>query len=762
MRKKIRKIIIIAVTIAVSLIAILAAVFTLFLYKAIQAIENPPKASPEEIAAVSPINEAKSALIDSYPEYGENDTWGIYMYICGSNLEAGDVDRLSAFTEYIVREENENRIADKRAGYRELLASFLGDLEESNLELPYPFYYQDRSVPEDVSENAAAEELQGGATANITDILDSPIPDRLSITMQFGGAKAWGMREVNPNRTQRYEYTSDGFRLIGDYPAQNLGSPDTLVSFLEYAENDDKDHKILILWNHGLGPFGYASDDIYSGDALTLAEMREAFESVYEASPDSPPFEIIGFDACLMANLDVADTLYGFARYLIGSEELVPFKGWNYEGWFENIDILTNGPAVGREIIDAFAEQYASYNIAAGAFGFSDEVTLSLIDVNKAHEVSKAYSDLIATALEDAFMDLSVLTAFGRAAASSISFGENLYDTVNLVDLGLFMKGLEEYYPAEAQRVLQALDEAVLYSRATLLGNSATGLSVYFPSTVESLPSLLYFLDYVQNICTSDDIRAFYYYKIAGCLNKELREYAESEGYGDPIVLDTSLLEGLSLQTLDIDGNHFTLKAEGAIPYIQDAMLYLAEYGDEIIYYGEDARIGISDSSLSGTFDGLWISADGEPLSLEVISSGSGWVKYRSPVLRNGEREYLIIYRSEEELTVLGAVDAAAVDQNGNLLSRNTEAVAYKDKIVPIYRTGWLDSPDEYETLGKAVRYDDDTIRYEAVDDGSYLVFIGIRNARGEEYSSPVIYLETERGNVTFIEQAPDISTIAE
>lgn len=63
-------------------------------------------------------------------------------------------------------------------------------------------------------------------------------------------------------------------------------------------------------------------DEQYEYDSLGVTEMAAAFDRVYDSMTDR--FEFIGFDACLMSTLEVANQMVPYARYLYASEEYEP------------------------------------------------------------------------------------------------------------------------------------------------------------------------------------------------------------------------------------------------------------------------------------------------------------------------------------------------------------------------------------------------------------------------------------------------------
>ena len=69
-------------------------------------------------------------------------------------------------------------------------------------------------------------------------------------------------------------------------------------------------------------------------------------------------FDIIGFDACLMATLETALVAEQYGDYLIASEAVEPGTGWYYTNW---LSALSENPAIdsldlGKQIIDDYVK----------------------------------------------------------------------------------------------------------------------------------------------------------------------------------------------------------------------------------------------------------------------------------------------------------------------------------------------------------------------------------------------------------------------
>ena len=81
--------------------------------------------------------------------------------------------------------------------------------------------------------------------------------------------------------------------------------------------------------DHGGGAIvGFGADENYGYESLSMVEMMMPFRTKFYN--DGNKFDWIGFDACLMGMLEVADVLSPYANYMIASEELEAGSGWNY------------------------------------------------------------------------------------------------------------------------------------------------------------------------------------------------------------------------------------------------------------------------------------------------------------------------------------------------------------------------------------------------------------------------------------------------
>ena len=140
------------------------------------------------------------------------------------------------------------------------------------------------------------------------------LPENVSVVFEAGGAGSW-YNDFDPEVLTRGIYNSEGMKILEELPSADMGEPEVLSDFLSYCNtNFPADHRAIIFWNHGGGSVaGAAFDEIYDSDSIKIPELIQALS----ATDTGSKYELIGFDACLMATIDVADACDEFADYLV-------------------------------------------------------------------------------------------------------------------------------------------------------------------------------------------------------------------------------------------------------------------------------------------------------------------------------------------------------------------------------------------------------------------------------------------------------------
>lgn len=716
-----------------------------------------------DIYELSPMDEEGQKRVQQAQPIDSDDTWTICYYMVGSNLEDMDENDLSQMTQLLTQEKLTENQENAENALMEQISSYAKELAENGLDFPEYLYEPVRpeASSEPVTEDVVVADIDGMASEDIGEICNGVSSDKINVIIQTGGATRWSNARINPNKTQRFLVKDGNLEEIENMPLQDSCSVDTLADFLTFCdENYPADHRMVVLWDHGGGASGYGKDDIF-GSSMSLKDIQEAFSRVCEADPDDPHYDIIGFDACLMASLETAHTLYGYGRYLVGSEETEPGAGWSHDSYLQAMseDPTMSPAAIGEKIADSFVDFYMEKNCGILNMPFySITTSFSLIDLNKAEETYQSYCALNERLLEDAVKNNSVLTKIGSAAQNATRLAGETYEIYNLIDLGNYMEALAEVYPKECEAVLTNLKEAVVYHRGNGYLSEATGINVYMPVSISRIEGLYFFLPYVENVCDDMATRALYYYKISGCLNQEYQEYVEKQGYGKAKTIDTASLEKLRENTITIYENGFglTLNKKQKENY-QSARLEVARYVEEeeqVISYGQSSQLTEEDGVISADFGGKWICLDGQPLYVEVVSETQDSIAYRSPVTINDENYYLLFSydRGTDEVKLNGAsiynANAEADASAAHVIGKTTISLEAGDVIKPVYdvydpssNSGTRQESEEEIIFGESSQ-----ITVESLPDGNYLNAIVLTDIRGDSYYSDVVEQTIEDG----------------
>lgn len=247
-----------------------------------------------------------------------------------------------------------------------------------------------------------------------------------------------------------------------------------ILAFLEWALKTSRhradDHSLLVLWGHAY-EFAMGRQETTSGvDGLDVAEFAGALKAFQDTARKvmgvgkeyTPKLDLIGFDTCDAATLELANQLAPFADYLLASQIGVPLPGWPYDTILERLLDARSGkvmtPAdLGSFVVRRFAERYSQ----PGMDGLPRPVSLTLLDLARAPEAFDA-AEILAGAL-------------ARASASDVDeldtivdqfFNAQTTDGKPFIDVADFCLNLSRHSASEEVRqVARALGDILIRPR---------------------------------------------------------------------------------------------------------------------------------------------------------------------------------------------------------------------------------------------------------------------------------------------------------
>lgn len=335
--------------------------------------------------------------------------------------------------------------------------------------------------------------------------------------------------------TRRY-IVNKGDTIQVDIPNEKIpmdsGDPQSLISACRWAITEfPAEHYALIFWNHGTGiidPYGKRSfntnnlmvfnpnsgsfelDRSYSyidlieesatdpkgicwddstGNYLTNQKLEFALQEITTKYLGGAKFDIIGFDACLMAMLEVAEIIKRYADIMIASQEVEPGPGQRYDEALSLFHAGSPDPLTfARHWVNSFAK---AYKVGGISMAFAD-YTQSAVDLNAIEPLEKnidKLGQLFLKGLTEDPQNYRNIILNSRSKRLCTHFNEPTY-----IDLHHFYQNILRHViagdikgatAAEVRTTVEIginlINKAVIHNASGPHLTGAKGISIYFP-----------------------------------------------------------------------------------------------------------------------------------------------------------------------------------------------------------------------------------------------------------------------------------------
>lgn len=496
----------------------------------------------------------------------------------------------------------------------------------------------------------------GFATEDLNEIMYGYTAGNLNVIVQTGGTAEWQNTVVADDRCQRYRVTEDGLELVDDsLGMQNMADSATLTDFIQYcSSNYAADHYGLVLWDHGGGVVGgYGYDENFGGDSMILTEMSRALGDA------SVHLDMLGFDACLMANFETCLMAAPYADYLIASEEPEPGCGWYYTDWIGKLSENCGIPPkrYGRQIID-------DYITESGWDSPSMYSTLGMFDLQ---QVTQKLLPALSQFSDDAVQQLSAgeYRRISQSRSNTRAVYQSELDHIDLLDYA------QHSQSETADQLEQAVSDCVVYYRETENGSGDNGLSILFPyydlSALDMLEEMYQtlgyddaypaFLEQFANVMAGGQI------SVSGFSNTQnhaaASEYSGFQWFDADAGYDESYYETYSadlslLETTEVDGRCVLELSEEDWEIVNDAAMQMfAVYDGFYVDMGLDDYCEFDDyGNLIVEYDQTWVALDGQVVPFfheSYTSDGDSFFTCGSvPCVYNGiDAEIVLVWDTE-------------------------------------------------------------------------------------------------------------------
>lgn len=266
----------------------------------------------------------------------------------------------------------------------------------------------------------------------------------------------------------------------------NMSDPKTLSDFITWGiKSFPAERYMLVIADHGKGWEGMVEDESHKG-WMTVPQLKQALDTAQQATGQK--LDVLGFDACQMAAVEVASEIKDNAKFMVASQALEGREGWPYShilGQGQLADIrqahLFKSDVEARQVVDMVVRSAAEHQDVLP--------TMSAFDLSKMAGLEKSLKAFSAE-----------LSASGGSAAQLRELRSKTQAFGFVYDLGDFLKRVGQSAEADnktnlkkaADECLAHLAQVIVAEHHTSENPGATGLSVELKRTKDPYDKLTF------------------------------------------------------------------------------------------------------------------------------------------------------------------------------------------------------------------------------------------------------------------------------
>ena len=254
---------------------------------------------------------------------------------------------------------------------------------------------------------------------------------------------------------------ADSASAVEDWGERNFGDPQTLIDFVSWSKtNYPADHYALYFWGHGWNWHpGYVMLDDTNADTLDYQEQKAAI-----ASPSFGFIDVVGYDGCNMASIEIFNLWHGHATAVSSSQEYVGWDGIEYDVVLAQ---LAANPNMTADQVAIATSQSAS-----------NDKTWSAVAVDNRYTALRTAVDQWAIALNTGLA--ANRSKYNRAFGATRSFWQapmdkDLYDMAYEIKRNVSNTDIKN----KSQAVMNAIMAVVLHERHVNAYADVHGITIY-------------------------------------------------------------------------------------------------------------------------------------------------------------------------------------------------------------------------------------------------------------------------------------------
>jgi hypothetical protein len=246
---------------------------------------------------------------------------------------------------------------------------------------------------------------------------------------------------------------------VADWGERNFGDKQTLIDFITWTKaNYPADHYALYFWGHGWNWHpDYVMQDDTDNDTLDMEEVKAAL-------PSLGFIDMVGFDGCNMASIEVQLLWHGHATALSHSQEWVGWEGVQYDLVLAQ---LAANPNMTADQVAIVTSQSATSDKTWSAVAVDNRFDALLTAVN---QWSAALSNGLGANHRKYDRAFGATRSFWQAPMD-----KDLYDMAYEIHRNVTDANIK----AKSQAVMDAVEAVVLHERHVNAYADAKGITIY-------------------------------------------------------------------------------------------------------------------------------------------------------------------------------------------------------------------------------------------------------------------------------------------
>lgn len=193
-----------------------------------------------------------------------------------------------------------------------------------------------------------------------------------------------------------YELGGGTRKTVATWPEMDTSDPMVLEKFVTYGMKNYKAAKTMVMMSdHGYGWRGICNDETNRDTLMQIDGIAAALKNVKAAT--GKIVDILVFDACNMAAIEVAYELRDSVRYVVGTETTEPYDGPAYRMFIS--DVVAN-PAIppvdlAKDMVHNYVLYYSSkWDYEHQVTYTQDFATCSAIDMSKMDALGAEFQNM--------------------------------------------------------------------------------------------------------------------------------------------------------------------------------------------------------------------------------------------------------------------------------------------------------------------------------------------------------------------------------